>query len=164
MCRCGQIFDSYLYMHRLFPLFRVPIPLQASWMSEQALKPLSKVKAPGSHKPKSIRLLQKRRGTKPNYAKLFRGSRPCRSSFSGSLLLLFSCNRIYEILNFDSWIRSLSRHPCPSRVRHSFDLFLKLAMCMSFIIGAVTALHLEGHESRAGRKVSFCVAERDWEG
>ncbi len=28
----------------------------------------------------------------------------------------------------------------------------------------VTALHLEAHESRAGRKVSFCVAERDWEG
>lgn len=127
-------------------------------MSEQPLKPLSKVKALGSHKPKSMRLSQKRR-VGQNPAML--NSSVAQPSFSGFLVLLFSRNRIYEILSFDSCIRSLSHHPRLSSVRHSFDLLLKLVMCMSFIIRAVTALHLEGHESRAGRKVSFCVAERD---
>lgn len=140
-----------------------PLLLWASWMGEQPPKPLREVKAFGSHKPRSIELLQKKRGTNPNYAKLFRGSRLCfHPSFSASFFFSYFHHHFWN-----SWFI------------YSFILLSSsLFKCTLFIwslpeVGGVyvlhyqrqvTALHLEAHESRAGRKVSFCVAERDWEG
>lgn len=107
--------------------------LWASWMGEQPPKPLREVKAFGSHKPRSIELLQKKCGTKPNYAKLFCGSRLCfHPSFSASFFFFFY--PIFEIPYLDSCIHSFSYHPPSLSVRCSFDIFLKLVVCMCFII------------------------------
>lgn len=146
-----------------FASFLSPL-LWASWMGEQPPKPLREVKAFGSHKPRSIELSQKKRGTKPNYAKLFCGSRLCFHPSFCLFFLFLTFAPIFEIPCLDSFIHSL--------------LSSSLFKCTLFIwslpeVGGVyvlhyqrrvTALHLEAHESHAGRKVSFCVAKRDWEG
>lgn len=80
-----------------------------------------------------------------------------------SLPLWVFFHPIFEIPCLDLCINSFSYHPRSLSVRCSFDLFLKVVVCVCVLHyqRQVTALHLEAHESRAWRKVSFCVAERD---
>lgn len=114
-----------------FASFLSPLLLWASWMGEQPPKPPREVKAFGSHKPRSIELPQKKRGTKPNYAKLFCGSRLCfHPSFC---LFFFFLSPPFLKFPVSIHLFILSYHPRSLSVRCSFDLFLKSVVCMCII-------------------------------
>lgn len=66
---CG--WDDVTFLSLLFQYFQILVVLgQLNWLPKTPCK-----SKPFSYKPKSIWLLQRKRGTKPNYAKPFHGSR-----------------------------------------------------------------------------------------